>query len=403
MSEWVKTTLSNYIEIINGFAFKSKNFLDKQKDNSLPIIKIKNVANGDVNLNSVQYHEYNTNLSKYLIENEDILIALTGNHPQALTQVVGQTSKYKLKNKALLNQRVAKVIAKDNFCHVFLYYFLKDEWTHEYLANQSSGSANQANISKKDIEALPISLPPLKEQKVIAEVLSSLDDKIDLLHCQNKTLEALAQTLFRQWFIEEAKDEWEVGILEDILTVKGGTTPSTKNDEYWNGNICWSTPKDLSSNSDMYLFDTARKITESGLVKISSGLLPKGTILLSSRAPVGYLAIAEVPLAINQGYIAILDDKGFSKYFIFLWLKLNMEYVISNANGSTFLEISKTVFKSLEIIKPPKDLREKFDDIVIDNFKKIKANSKQIKILENLRDTLLPKLMSGEVRVKYGE
>ncbi len=190
-----------------------------------------------------------------------------------------------------------------------------------------------------------------------------------------------------------------MGTLDEMLTVKGGTTPSTKNDKYWNGNICWSTPKDLSSNSDMYLFDTARKITVSGLAKIGSGLLAKGTILLSSRAPVGYLAIAEVPLAINQGYIAILDDKGFSKYFIFLWIKSNMEYIISNANGSTFLEISKTVFKSLEIIKPPKDLRKKFDNIIESNFEKIKTNIIQIKTLENMRDTLLPKLMSAEMRL----
>lgn len=281
----------------------------------------------------------------------------------------------------------------------FIFYF----FANQELIDLSYSSSSGTRMPRADWKFLSQTLwdiPPLEEQKAIAEVLSSLDDKIDLLHRQNKTLEELAQTLFRQWFIEEADEGWEVGVLDDILTVKGGTTPSTKNNEFWDGNICWSTPKDLSTNSDMYLFDTARKITESGLSKISSGLLPIGTVLLSSRAPVGYLAIAEVPLAINQGYIAILDDKGFSKYFIYLWLKSNMEYVISNANGSTFLEISKTVFKSLEIIKPPKYLRDRFDEIVLDNFEKIKSNTKQIKSLENMRDTLLPKLMSGEVRVK---
>lgn len=277
----------------------------------------------------------------------------------------------------------------------FLFYYLK---TIDF-ANLNVGSA-VPSLTTKVLNEIEISMPSLEEQKAIAEVLSSLDDKIDLLHRQNKTLEELAQTLFRQWFIEEAGDDWEVGTLDEILTVKGGTTPSTKNSEFWNGDICWSTPKDLSTNSDMYLFDTARKITKVGLSKIGSGLLPKGTVLLSSRAPVGYLAISEVPLAINQGYIAILDDKGFSKYFIFLWLKLNMEYIISNANGSTFLEISKTVFKSLEIIMPPKNLREQFDDIVRFKFEKIKANTTQIKTLKNMRDTLLPKLMSSEVRVE---
>ena len=211
----------------------------------------------------------------------------------------------------------------------------------------------------------------------------------------------MAETLFRRWFVVEAGEDWEEGVLGDILSVKGGTTPSTKNPDFWNGDIHWTTPKDLSTNSPLFLMNTLRKISDKGLEKISSGLLPKGTLLLSSRAPVGYLAFAEIPLAINQGYIAIIDDKGFSSIFIYLWLKTNMDYVKSHANGSTFQEISKTSFKALEIVIPPIDLRLKFDGIVNDNFNKIRTNSYQIRTLQSLRDTLLPKLMSGEIRVQY--
>lgn len=250
------------------------------------------------------------------------------------------------------------------------------------------------------IKELDVILPPLPEQKAIAEVLSSLDDKIDLLHRQNKTLEAMAETLFRKWFVEEADESWEEGELNDILTVKGGTTPSTKNSDYWNGNIHWTSPKDITTLGSIYLFDTDRKITQLGLDRISSGLLPKGTLLMSSRAPVGVLAFSEVPIAINQGYIAILDNKGFSKEYIFLWLKLNMDYVRSYANGSTFLEISKTSFKSLKIDIPPELLRNRFQKTIEPKFEKIKTNCIQIQTLTKLRDTLLPKLMSGEVRVK---
>lgn len=278
----------------------------------------------------------------------------------------------------------------------FLYYFLKNMDLNSHAGGSSHPLITQSLLNSLDVEICT----DYEEQKAIAEVLSSLDDKIDLLHRQNHTLESLAQTLFRQWFIEEAKEEWEVGTLDDILSVKGGSTPSTANSDFWDGEISWTTPRDLSSNVGVYLFKTERKITEDGLKKISSGLLPIGTVLLSSRAPVGYLAITDIPLAINQGYIAILDDKDFSKYFIYLWLKENMEYIISNANGSTFLEISKSVFKSLEIVIPPKELRLKFDDEIVPIFQKIKINSKQIQTLENLRDTLLPKLLSGEVRVK---
>lgn len=398
ISGWEEVKLGNFITHKKGFAFKSKDL----GDSGHCVVKVKDFTENSIDISKCQF--LNESLASkyydYKLKQNDVIISTVGSWPSNPASIVGKVIKVpKVAEDSLLNQNAVRLRSNDNMLQSYLYYKLRTQEFSDYLIAGAQGSANQASITLDDIFNYNFQLPPLEEQKAIAEVLSSLDDKIEHLHRQNKTLENLAQTLLRQWFIEEAKDEWEVGILDEVLTVKGGTTPSTKNDEYWNGNICWSTPKDLSSNSDMYLFDTARKITENGLSKIGSGLLPKGTILLSSRAPVGYLAIAEVPLAINQGYIAILDDKGFSKYFIYLWLKSNMEYIISNANGSTFLEISKTVFKSLDIIKPPEELRKKFDVVIIENFEKIKANSKQIKTLENMRNTLLPKLMSGEVRI----
>ncbi len=399
MREWKEVKLGELIEIVNGFAFKSKNFLTEKTENSLPVIKIKNVASGQVTLNDVQYHIYDIAHERFIVKRNDILIALTGNHPHALTQVVGEVSISKLDEKALLNQRVAKIKPKSKILNSFLYYFLKDDGTHEYLASQSAGSANQANISKKNIEGVPINLPSIPEQRAIASVLSGLDDKIDLLHRQNKTLEQMAETLFRQWFVEEAEESWEEGELADILTMKGGTTPSTKVEEFWNGDIHWTSPRDITQLKGIYLFDTERKITEAGLAKVSSGLLPKGTLLMSSRAPVGVLAFAEVELAINQGYIAIIDNMGFSKEFIYLWLKTNMDYVRSYANGSTFLEIPKSVFKTLKIMIPDSVYLAKYQELLIPYFSKIRSNQIQISSLEKLRDTLLPKLMSGEVSV----
>jgi len=201
MSENPENILGNYIEIINGYAFKSKDFKDEIQEGFLPVLKIKNVANGDVHLNGVQFHQLSDELFKYVIEYGDILLALTGNHPHAMTQVVGETSRFKLNVKALLNQRVAKIEPRDGLNKDYLYYFLKDNSTHEYIASQSTGSANQANISKKDIENIPFELPKPIEQKTVAELLSSLDDKIDLLKYQNKTL-GLTQILIRNnWHI----------------------------------------------------------------------------------------------------------------------------------------------------------------------------------------------------------
>jgi type I restriction enzyme S subunit len=289
----------------------------------------------------------------------------------------------------IINEKIAN--------NLFIYYWVVNNT--DFL-NQMGTGTTFAEISGSVVKEIEIVLPPHEEQKAIASVLSSLDDKIDLLHRQNETLEKMAETLFRKWFVEDAKEDWEVGKLDDVLTTKGGTTPSTTNHKFWNGDIHWTSPRDITTLNGIFLFDTERKITREGLSKISSGLLPKGTLLMSSRAPVGVLAFSEVEVAINQGYIAIIDDKDFSKEFIYLWLKINMDYVQSFANGSTFQEISKSAFKSIEIQLIPKNIRKEFDKLIMPLFGKIKTNQIQIQTLTKLRDTLLPKLMSGEVRVK---
>ena len=277
----------------------------------------------------------------------------------------------------------------------FIYYFLKTIDFTQFNAGSSVPTLNRNHIHELDFL-----LPPFIEQTAIASILSSLDDKIDLLHRQNKTLEQLAETLFRQWFVEEAEESWEVGTLDDIISVKGGTTPSTAKPEFWDGDINWTSPRDLSNATSIFLFNTERKITEKGLAQIGSGLLPIGTVLLSSRAPIGFLTITEIPVAINQGYIAIVCDKIVSNYFIYLWCKANMETIENAGNGSVFQEISKTSFKGLEVIVPSKVKLNQFDKEIEHIFKKIKSNQTQIRTLTHTRDTLLPKLMSGEVRVE---
>ena len=280
----------------------------------------------------------------------------------------------------------------------YLYFLLSQDLFFDYVMLGSKG-CKMPRGDKSHIMNWDISLPPLPEQIRIASILSSLDDKIDLLHRENKTLEAMAETLFRQWFIEEAKEDWKEGQLGDIISVKGGTTPSTKEPHFWNGDIAWTSPRDVTTLNGLYLFETEKKITQKGLEQISSGLLPAGTLLMSSRAPVGVLAFSEIPIAINQGYIAILDDKGYEKEFIYLWLKANMDTIHSYSNGSTFMEISKSAFKSIDILIPTKEEVNDFVDRVKPIFEKIKANVLQIQTLIQQRDSLLPKLMSGEVEI----
>ncbi|MCK5506989.1 MAG: restriction endonuclease subunit S [Desulfobacterales bacterium] len=351
----------------NGFEFTELNFITKEKDELLRKGKLKRydlVLTTRGTVGNVGFYNDNVIYDKLRINSGMVIIRPNG-------------------------------IDKD-FNYQLFKYLKKDFETF------TTGSA-QPQLPIRDLKKMSFLLPPLPEQKAIASLLSSLDDKIDLLHRQNKTLEAMAETLFRQWFVEEAKEEWEEGVLHDVISVKGGTTPSTKKSEYWDGDIYWTSPRDLSNHTSVFISDTKRKITERGLEKIGSGLLPIGTVLLSSRAPIGYLAITEIPLAINQGYIAIVCDKMVSNYFIYLWCEANMEGIKNSGNGSVFQEIAKSVFKKISITIPPSPLLDGFDKTVNPVFSKIKTNQQQIRTLEKLRDTLLPKLMSGEVRVRYNE
>lgn len=286
--------------------------------------------------------------------------------------------------------------AQDGVDQNFLFYFAANQEFVD-LANSGDSGTRMPRADWHFMKDTTWKLPPLPEQRAIAAALSSLDDKIDLLHRQNKTLESLASALWRKMFIEEVDKCWAETKIGNVITVKGGTTPSSANSDFWDGDIPWTSPRDLSSHDSVFLFDTTRKITKAGLAQIGSGLLPVGSVLLSSRAPIGYLVISDIEVAINQGYIGIICDKGISNYYMYMWIKHNMDTIIGAANGSTFLEISKSVFKELEFIRPDGKILEQYNDQVSPIFQKVRANQKDIRAVSKLRDALLPKLLSGEI------
>jgi type I restriction enzyme S subunit len=292
------------------------------------------------------------------------------------------------------------------------------------------------------MSAVPFALPPLTEQRAIARILGSLDDKIELNRRMNRTLEELAAAIFKSWFVDfdpvvarlalsgaegaegrqpfgmdaeiaalfpAAFEEsevgpvpagWRVAPIGELVKVVGGTTPSTGNSAYWEGGtIAWATPKDLAGLADPMLLDTERHVTQAGLQQISSGLLPGGTVLMSSRAPIGYLAIAEIPVAINQGFIALICNLGLPNHYVIHWLRENMETIESRANGTTFLEISKANFRPIPALVPPEPIQRRFTEIVGKLHGMIVANARESRTLAAIRDALLPKLMAGEIRV----
>ncbi|ARW12071.1 MULTISPECIES: restriction endonuclease subunit S [Acetobacter] len=289
------------------------------------------------------------------------------------------------------------------------------------------------HFKKGDFSKLLIPIPDKKIQKSIGDIYIKFEQKIDLNRRTNETLEAMARALFRDWFVDfgptrakmageapylapelwelfpdrlddEGKPEgWHISPIGDETDIVGGSTPSTSNSIFWNGNHYWATPKDLSGLNSPVLSDTSRKITDEGLTQISSGLLPSGSVLLSSRAPVGYTAITTVPLAINQGFIGVKCTQSLSAPYVLLWMKESMELILQNANGSTFQEISKKNFRPLPIIKASHDLLKAFDTQSQGIFDKIIVSDAESRTLTQLRDLLLPKLMSGEISIRDAE
>jgi type I restriction enzyme S subunit len=198
----------------------------------------------------------------------------------------------------------------------------------------------------------------------------------------------------------EIPEGWRLSPIGELAVVSGGSTPSTKEPSYWeNGVHYWATPKDLSALRTPVLLDTERKITDAGLAQITSGLLPAGTVLMSSRAPIGYLAVAEIPVAINQGFIAMRAVAGISNLFLLRWAEWAHELIVRHANGSTFLEISKSSFRPILVTIPPTALMTEFDRIARPLHSRMVVNEVASKALAALRDTLLPKLISGELRI----
>lgn len=191
---------------------------------------------------------------------------------------------------------------------------------------------------------------------------------------------------------------WEISTIGESVETVGGATPSTKEESFWlNGDIHWTTPKDLSNLTDNILIDTNKKITVQGLKKISSGLLPINTVLMSSRAPVGYLTLTKIPVAINQGYIAIKPSEKLSCYYMVQWCHSNMEEIKGRAIGTTFAEISKTNFRGMKIVVPPKFVLAAYNNIIEPIYDRITSNNYESKQLANTRDLLLPKLLSNEI------
>jgi len=364
----------------------------------------------------------------FLFDGEYLLIAEDGENLRTRTTPIA----FLARGKFWVNNHAHIVRANNEADTRFLMYSLRATDISGYLTGSTMPKLTQGNMNR-----IPLLAPPLPEQRAIAHLLGTLDDKIELNQRTSETLEAMAQALFKSWFVDfnpvrakaegrdpslpkpladcfpsrfvdselgEIPEGWVVKPIGDLAEVVGGSTPKTEETDFWKGGRhCWATPKDLSGLSMPVLLDTERKITDSGLSQISSGLLPQGTVLLSSRAPIGYLAIAEVPVAVNQGFIAMKARPGTSNLFLLRWASSAYDGIVSRANGSTFLEISKSSFRPIRIVAPATRVMHAFDRVSRPMYDKIVDHERECRTLAALRDALLPKLISGELRIPHAE
>ena len=304
-----------------------------------------------------------------------------------------------------------RIRVKDNDVNSrFLAYQLSTCECKKWIVGNAVGST-MLNLNTSILKELPLRLPSKNKQDRLVNILKSLDDKIEVNRRINDNLEQQAQALFKSWFVdfEPFRDQpfveselgmiperWRVGSFLDNINVMPGGTPSTNVDEYWkDGTIPFFSPKDVNG---VYCFETEKSITELGLNNCSSRLYPKDTLFITARGTVGKIALAGVPMAMNQSNYALAAKEGVGKFYLYLLTQTLVSTLLKKANGAVFSAITTKDFNEPNLI-PAENVMDSFEVLVKPIFDKMFQTCEESRRLVQLRDTLLPRLMSGEIKV----
>lgn len=409
--EWKEVRLGDVCEIYGRIGFRgytTNDLVDTPKEGAISLSP-KNIINGELNLDQCTYIKWDKYYEspEIMINPNDIIITKTGSS-------VGRTTFVRrVVHPMTLNPQLV-VLKNISENAEFLSYYIKSALFQSVLKSIVVGSAIPT-LSQKNLANLIINVPKeVAYQRRIASILSSLDRKIELNNKINADLEEMAQAIFKNWFVdfEPFKDGkfvdselgmipegWKVGRLDEIADVVGGSTPSKAKPEYYTQKgIAWLTPKDLSNHPAVYTSRGEIDITEEGYNSTSTKLMPKGTILFTSRAPIGYISIAQNDICTNQGFKSLVPKKA-GTCFLYCFLKYVTPEIENKSTGSTFKEASGSLMKSLQVLMPEQKVFEDFETIVSPLFARIESLEKESSRLSLLRDTLLPRLMSGEIEV----
>ena len=301
--------------------------------------------------------------------------------------------------KIVLSQRLFCVRIKPEYDARFIYYYMTTPEFQSELDGRATGTT-VIGLRQPELMKCVIRCPEIQEQKVIAAILSSIDAKIIANEKVNDNLEQQAQSYFQELFVDNADPEWAIGTISDLGTVVGGSTPSKAKPEYYTeSGIAWITPKDLSINKSKFVSHGENDITELGLRNSSASIMPEGTVLFSSRAPIGYIAIAAGEVTTNQGFKSVVPKPEIGTPFVYFFLKNTLPVIEGMASGSTFKEVSGSTMKNVPAVIPDAETLAKFSDFCAPIFAQQRILEEQNQSLATLRDNLLPKLMSGEIDV----
>lgn len=310
---------------------------------------------------------------------------------------VGGTGDVKLSPGAcfLTNLSIAVLVDESVALKKYIYYyFFKNN-----LRYLDSGSA-QSQITISDLKNVMIPLPSLDIQKNIVSILDTIDEKISNNVAVNDNLEQQARAYFQELFVDNSDPAWTLGTVSDLGAVVGGSTPSKSKPEYYTEDgIAWITPKDLSINKAKFISHGENDITELGLKNSSASIMPEGTVLFSSRAPIGYIAIASGEVTTNQGFKSVVPKPEIGTAYVYYFLKHNLPVIEGMASGSTFKEVSGSTMKNVPAVIPDTETLACFNDFCVPIFAQQRILEEQNQSLAALRDSLLPKLMSGEIDV----
>jgi type I restriction enzyme S subunit len=394
-----------------GGPFGSKLTSRDYVDHGVPVIRGSNLNNGRyLDLNGFVYvseSKVRKDLSSNLAKPLDLIFTQRGTLGQvAIIPDDGISDRY------VVSQSQMKLTVDDTKVdRLFIYYYFSSRQAIERITNFTS-SSGVPHINLTVLRNFGVPVPPLEIQRRIAFILSAYDDLIENNRRRIQLLEQAARLLYKEWFAhlrfpghEHTKvrdgvpEGWEMKKISDVCQTVGGGTPSTKVLEYWDGDVTWVVPSDITRNDCLALLDSERKITEKGLRESSAKMIPANTILMTSRASVGYFALMDIDVCTNQGFINIIpNDEQFRMYLLFN-LMSRVEEIRSNAKGTTYPEISKGRFRDMDIIMPTNTLLAEFNELAWGIIRQVRILKKSMDKLEKARDHLLPKLMNEELRV----